>query len=95
MSVTRVNIIENDLTSAAFLKRLNQIAVPELKKAKKDGLKNWSIIQTDSKTILITNWVNKTKANKFARAMAPRVAEARAETGSQSWIYMGQVKASG
>ena len=76
MIVTRVNIIENDLTSAAFLKRLNQMVVPELKKAKKDGLKNWSIIQTDNKTILITNWFNKIKANKFARAMAPRVAGA-------------------
>ena len=95
MSVTRVNNIENDLTSAAFLKRLNQMAVPELKKAKRDGLNNWSIVQTDDKTILITNWVSKSKANKFAKAMAPRVAEARAETGSQSWIYMGQVKASG
>jgi len=34
MSVTRVNIIENDLTSAVLLKRLNQMAVPHLKKVK-------------------------------------------------------------
>jgi len=95
MSVTRVNIIENDLTSAEFLKRLNKMAVPHFKAAKKDGLKSWSIVQTDNKTIIITNWVNKTKMNKFAKAMAPRVAEARAETGGQAWIYNGQVKASG
>ena len=95
MSVTHVNFIENDLSSATFLKRLNQMAVPNFKAAKLDGLKSWSIVQTDNKTIIITNWVNKTKANKFAKAVAPRVAEARAETDSQSWIYMGQVKASG
>jgi len=34
MSVTRVNIIENDLMSAAFLTSLNQTAVPHLKKEK-------------------------------------------------------------
>jgi len=95
MSVTRVNIIENNLKPAEFLKMLNQMAVPEFKKAKKDGLKNWSIVQTDDKTIIITNWVNKTKANKFANYMRPKVAGARTETGSQSWIYMGQVKAGG
>ena len=95
MSVTRVNIIENDLTSAVLLKRLNQMAVPHLRKAKKDGLISWSIVQTDNKTIIITNWVNKTKANKFPKGMAPAVADVRAETGSQSWIYIGQVKASG
>ena len=95
MSVTRVNVVENDLTSATILKIIKQMAVPHFKAAKKDGLNSWSIIQTDNKTIIITNWINKTKMNKFAKAMAPRVARARAETGCQAWIYSGQVKTSG
>jgi len=95
MSVTRVNVIENDLTSATFLKIIKQMAVPHFKAAKKDGLNSLSIIQTDNKTIIITNWVNKTMMNKFAKEMALRVAKARAETGGQAWIHSGQVKASG
>ena len=95
MRMTRVNVIENDQTSAAFLKIIKQMAVPHFKAAKKDGLKSRSIIQTDNKRIIISNWINKTKMNKFAKAMAPRVAKERAETGSPAWIYSGQVKATG
>ena len=39
MSGTRVNVIENDLKPAAFLRIPNQMAVPEFKRAQKDGLK--------------------------------------------------------
>ena len=39
MSFTRVNVIENDLKPAAFLRIPNQMAVPEFKRAQKDGLK--------------------------------------------------------
>ena len=39
MSFTRVNVIENDLKPAAFLRIPNQMAVPEFKRAQKDRLK--------------------------------------------------------
>jgi hypothetical protein len=38
MSVTRLYFIENDLTSATFLKIIKQMAVPRFKAVKKDGL---------------------------------------------------------
>ena len=97
MSYVRVWVVESSVTWSEGMKLFRKQMEPGLKALKKAGLlSSYKVVQTGDHTGLnILEFDNKTKMNKFAKAMAPRVAKARPETGGQAWIYSGQVKASG
>jgi hypothetical protein len=69
-------------------------ALNALKKQK--VLSSWTMVQTGDHTgLLITEFDNKAKMNKFLKTIAAIRQEVIADTGMQTWIYHGPVKASG
>ena len=97
MSYTRVFVSESDLPWSQFMKIFQKAAVPVLNAFKKqEVLANWSLVQTGEHTgLLITEFDTKAKMNKYLKTMDAVRRDTSAETGSQTWIYTGQVKASG
>ena len=53
------------------------------------------MIEAGDRWLLITEFDNKAKMNKYVKVMASTRRETVDETGSQGWIYSGTVKASG
>ena len=97
MSYTRVMVLESPLSRAEARKRFRKNVQPALNAAKKAGiLKKYSFVETGEHSgMLITEFDTKAKMNKYAKAMSGLRSKSMAETGMQSWIYSGPVKASG
>ena len=97
MSVMRVMVFENTIPYSEGIKIFRKQAQPGLDAMKKAGvLKGYSLIQTgEYNGLLITEFDTKAKMNKFVKALSAVRRDVEAETGQQSWIYSGQVKASG
>ena len=70
---------------------------PRLDAFKKQKIvSSWSLVQTgDSAALIIFNFPNKAAMNKYLKTMAAIRDGIAADTGMQSWIYSGPVKASG
>ena len=97
MSYVRVMVNEGPLTSAEVLRLFNKNSKPHFEQHKKDKtLKSYSVVQvSDHKGLLIMEFDNKSKMNKFLKTMAAHRNQVAAETGMQWWIYHGPVIASG
>ncbi len=97
MSYKRVQVHETPLSWSESMKMFRKIVKPALNALKKQKvLLSWSFVQTGDHTgLLITEFDNKAKMNKFLKTIAAIRQEVIADTGMQSWIYSGPVKASG
>ena len=97
MSYIRVMVNEGPLTSAEVMKMFRKNTEPLLEQHKKDKtLKNYSVVIVgEHKGLLIMEFDNKSKMNKFLKTMAAHRNQVAADTGMQWWIYHGPVKASG
>ena len=97
MSYTRVLVSESGVPYSQFLKMFRKSVEPGLNGFKKQKVvSSWSLIQTgDSNGMLIVNFPNKSAMNKYLKIMAAVRRDIEADTGAQSWVYHGPVKASG
>ena len=97
MSVMRVMVFENPITWNEFMKVFRQTAKPVFKKFKKEKtLNRWTLIQIDDhKGIMVMEFDNKTKLNKYLKISSVIRKDVTDDIGMQSWIYSGTVKASG
>ncbi len=97
MSYIRVMVNEGPLTSAEVMKMFRKNTKPLLDQHKKDKtLKSYSVVIVgEHKGMLIMEFDNKSKMNKFLKTMAAHRNQVAADTGMQWWIYHGPVKASG
>jgi hypothetical protein len=88
---------EGPLTSAEVMKLYRKDTEPLLKQHIKDKtLKSYSVVIVgEHKGLLIMEFDNKSKMNKFLKTMAAHRNQVAADTGMQWWIYHGPVKASG
>ena len=97
MSYTRVLVSESGVPYSQFLKMFRKSVEPGLNGFKKQKVvSSWSLIQTgDSNGMLIVNFPNKAAMNKYLKIMAAVRRDIEADTGAQSWVYHGPVKANG
>ena len=97
MSYVRVMVFENQMPWTEGMKNFRKAAEPGLKALKKQKiLSNYSLVQTgDHSGMLIAEFDNKAKMNKYVKMLSAVRREVEAETGQQSWIYNGPVKAGG
>ena len=99
MSVTRVLVMEvpSSMPWNGFIKIFRTTTEPKLKKLRKDKtLKRWSFLQVGDHTgLLIAEFENKSKMNKYLKTLTPVRQDVTADTGLQAWAYTGAVKASG
>jgi len=97
MSYTRVQVAESQLSWSETMKVFRKTVEPALNALKKQKvLLSWTMVQTGDHTgLLITEFDNKAKMNKFLKTIAAIRQEVIADTGMQTWIYHGPVKASG
>jgi hypothetical protein len=96
MSVTRVLVLSNDLSPAAFMASFKKNVEPSLKLHKKEKILNrWTMVDAGDRWLLMTEFNNKTQMIKFVKAMASIRATQQAATNGQSWAYTGTVKATG
>ena len=97
MSYIRVMVNEGPLTSAEVMKMFRKNTKPLLDQHKKDKtLKSYSVVIVgEHKGMLIMEFDNKSKMDKFLKTMAAHRNQVAADTGMQWWIYHGPVKASG
>ena len=97
MSYIRVMLNEGPMTNAEMMKMYRERTEPLLKQHKKDKtLKSYSVVTVgEHKGLLIMEFENKSKMNKFLKTMVPHRNKVTAETNTQWWIYHGPVKASG
>ncbi|MBV41117.1 MAG: hypothetical protein QF603_18055 [Alphaproteobacteria bacterium] len=97
MSVVRVMVFENPITWNEFMKVFRGSAKPVFKKFKKEKtLNRWSLIQIDDhKGMLVLEFDNKSKLNKYLKIASAVRKDVTDDIGMQSWIYSGPVKASG
>ena len=99
MSVTRVLVMEvpSSIPWTGFMKIFRTTTEPKLKKLRKDKtLKRWSFLQVGDHTgLLIAEFENKSKMNKYLKTLTPVRQDVTADTGLQAWAYTGAVKASG
>ena len=97
MSYIRVMVNEGPLTSAEVMKLFRKNTKPLLEQHKKDKtLKSYSVVLVGEHTgLLIMEFDNKSKMNKFLKTMVAHRNQVAADTGMQWWIYHGPVKASG
>ncbi len=97
MSYIRVMVNEGPLTSAEVMRMYRKDTEPLLKQHIKDKtLKSYSVVIVgEHKGLLIMEFDNKSKMNKFLKTMVPHRNKVTAETNTQYWIYHGPVKASG
>jgi hypothetical protein len=88
---------EGPLTSAEVMKMFRKNTKPLLDQHKKDKtLKSYSVVIVgEHKGMLIMEFDNKSKMDKFLKTMAAHRNQVAADTGMQWWIYHGPVKASG
>ena len=97
MSYIRVMVNEGPLTSAEVMKMFRKNTKPLLDQHKKDKtLKSYSVVIVgEHKGMLIMEFDNKSKMNKFLKTMAAHRNQVAADTGMQWRIYHGPVKAGG
>ena len=97
MSYRRVQVAESQLSWSETMKVFRKSVEPALNALKKQKvLSSWTMVQTGDHTgLLITEFDNKAKMNKFLKTIAAIRQEVIADTGMQTWIYHGPVKASG
>ena len=97
MSYRRVQVAESQLSWSETMKVFRKTVEPALNALKKQKvLLSWTMVQTGDHTgLLITEFDNKAKMNKFLKTIAAIRQEVIADTGMQTWIYHGPVKASG
>ena len=97
MSYKRVQVHETPLSWSESMKMFRKIVKPALNALKKQKvLLSWSFVQTGDHTgLLITEFDNKAKMNKYLKTMGAIRDDIVADTGMQAWIYHGPVKASG
>ena len=97
MSIMLVMAFESPLTWNEFMKVFRRSAEPVFKKFKSEKvLTRWSLTQTDDqKGVLVLEFPNKAAMNKYIKVASVVRKDVTDDTGMQSWIYMGQVKASG
>ena len=97
MSYTRVLVSESDLPWSQFMKIFRKSVEPAINAFKKQKIvSSWSLVQTgDSNGLLIVNFPNKAAMNKYLKIMAAVRRDIEADTGAQSWVYHGPVKANG
>ena len=97
MSYTRVMYFENPVSWAEGMKVFRKSAEPALKEFQKAKvLKNYSVVQTgDHSGMIIAEFDTKAKMNQWHKGMLAVRQGIQADTGMQSWILSGPVKASG
>ena len=99
MSYTRVMVMElpKSVSWADNMKTYRRDAVPGLKKLKKAKiLKGWTVIQTGERSgMMVIDFANKANMNKYLKIMGPIRQQVAADSGMQTWLYHGPVKASG
>ena len=99
MSYMRVLVLEvpSSIPWTGFMKIFRTTTEPELKAYKKQKIVgNWSFVQIgDHAAMIIAEFDTKAKMNQYLKKMAAVREEVKADTGMQTWIYHGPVKASG
>ena len=99
MSYMRVLVLElpSSISWTGMMKIFRATTEPGLKAYKKQKvIANWSFVQIGDHTgLLIINFPNRAAMNNYLRTMAAVRRDIQADTGMQSWIYHGAVKASG
>ena len=97
MSYRRVQVAESQLSWSETMKVFRKSVEPALNALKKQKvLLSWTMVQTGDHTgLLITEFDNKAKMNKYFKTMLAIRDDVVADTGMQAWIYHGPVKASG
>ena len=97
MSYTRVLVSESGVPYSQFLKMFRKSVEPGLNGFKEQKVvSSWSLVQTgDSNGLLIVNFPNKAAMNKFVKALAAARRDIEQDTGMQTWVYHGPVKANG
>ena len=100
MSYVRVMVLEvpSSMSWTEFMKNFR--ATPyesEMKKFKKQKIVvGWTLVQVgDHSGMLIAEFDTKAKMNQYLKTMAAVREDVKADTGMQTWIYHGPVKASG
>ena len=97
MSIARVMVMEHPVPWNEFVKVFRGSVEPVFKKFKREKILNrWSLTQIgDHKGMLIMEFDNKSKLNKFLKVTSEIRKDVTDDIGMQSWIYSGSVKASG
>ena len=94
MSYTRVLVIETPKSRAAYMKDVRETEKTFKKLKKGKILNSYKMIEAGERWLLIVDFDNKADLNKHVKATASRRNQI-AESGGQTWIYQGPVKASG
>ena len=100
MSYMRVMVLEvpSSMSWTEFMKNFRATPyVSEMKKFKKQKIVvGWTLVQTGDHTgMLIAEFYTKAKMNNYLKTMAAVREDVKADTGMQTWIYHGPIKASG
>ena len=97
MSYVRVWVVEYSVSWADHLKIFRTHLEPGLKAQKKSGnLSSYMLTQTGTNTaVSVLEFETKAKMNKVMKAMSSSREDIAAGGANQSWVYTGQVKASG
>jgi len=99
MSYMRVLVLEvpSSIPWTEFMKIFRTTTEPELKAYKKRKIVgNWSFVQiSDHAGMIVVEFDTKAKLNQWHKGMLAVRQGIQADTGMQSWIYSGPVKASG
>ena len=99
MSYMRVLVLEvpSSIPWTEFMNIFRTTTEPELKAYKKRKIvANWSFVQIgDHAAMIIAEFDTKAKMNQWHKGMLAVRQGIQADTGMQSWIHSGPVKASG
>ena len=97
MSYVRVWVVENSSGWADQMKLFKKHLEPGLKAQVKAGnLNSYNAVQTGPNSgVSILEFETKAKMNKVMKAMNSARGDIVAEGTSQTWVYTGEVKASG
>ena len=100
MSYMRVMVLEvpSSMSWTEFMKNFRATPYASDMKAykKQKVISGWSLVQVgDHSGMIIVEFDTKAKMNKYLKTMAAVREEVKADTGMQTWMYHGPVKASG
>ena len=99
MSYMRVLVLEapSSIPWTGFMKIFRAGTAEEFKAYKKQKvIANWSLTQIGDHTgMVVVEFDTKAKMNQYLKKMAAIREDIKSDTGMQSWIYHGPVKASG
>ena len=94
MSIMRVLVMETSQSRAKMMKHFRD-GEHVYKNAKKDGiLKSYTLVETNDRWLVITEFDTKAKLNKFVKAIAEQRKIVLGDTGGQGWAYIGTVRGS-